>query len=245
MPLKLNLFDADSSARTREEGDKDGATMKRTLFALLAGILMSGLVTSLSSAQEAGTVTPNSSANIQEPSLGSYARAVKKDKKPQAPAKKWDNDNLPKDDKISVVGNGVTASAVASAAPLSESQPAAGPSGKLEVQPGQSQEQRQVVYDQWQQRINSQQSQVDLLQRELDVDQREYKVRAAAFYADAGDRLRNQAAWDKEDTDYKQKIAEKQKALNDAKQQVTDMQEEARKSGVPSSSREVSQPDQQ
>jgi hypothetical protein len=210
--------------------------MKRTTFVLLAGILMLGLATSLASAQD---------ANVQEPSLGSYARAVRKDKKPQAAAKKFDNDNLPKDDKISVVGNVTAASADASAAPLAESQAAASPSGKLEVQPGQTQEQRQVVYDQWQQRINTQQSQVDLLTRELDVDQREYRVRAAAFYADAGDRLRNQAAWDKEDADYKQKIADRQKALEAAKQQVADMQEEARKSGVPSSSRETAQPEQQ
>jgi hypothetical protein len=217
--------------------------MKRILFALLAGILMSGLMTSVASAQDANAPVP--SANAQEPSLGSYARAVRKDKKPQAAAKKFDNDNLPQNDKISVVGNGATASVDASAAPLSSAQSAPGTSDKLEVQPGQSQEQRQVVYDQWQQKINTQQSQADLLQRELDVEQREYRLRAAAFYADAGDRLRNQAAWDKEDTDYKQKIADKQKALDEAKQKVTDLQEEARKSGVPSSSREVAQPDQQ
>jgi hypothetical protein len=213
--------------------------MKRTLFALLAGILMSGLLTGVLSAQDVST-------NVPEPSLGSYARAVKKDKKPQpAAAKKFDNDNLPKDDKISVVGNGATASVVASDAPLSESPAAAAPTDKTTVQPGQTQEQRQVVYDQWQQKISTQQSQVDLLTRELDVDQREYRVRAAAFYADAGDRLRNQAAWDKEDADYKQKIADKQKALDEAKQKVTDMQEDARKSGVPSSSREAVQPQPQ
>lgn len=217
--------------------------MKRTTLFFLAGILVSGLMVSFAGAQDTTTVGP--SVNVQEPSLGSYARAAKKDKKPQAPAKKWDNDNLPKDDKISVVGNNTTASADAGAMPLAQSQEAASPSDKLEVQPGQTQEQRQVVYDQWQQRINTQQSQVDLLARELDVDQREYRVRAAAFYADAGDRLRNQAAWDKEDTDYKQKIAEKQKALDEAKQKVQDMQEEARKSGVPSSSREVAQPESQ
>lgn len=218
--------------------------MKRTFFALLAGILASGLMTSLTSAQNTSATGP--SANVPEPSLGTYARAVKKDKKPQlTPIKKWDNDNLPMNDKISVVGNGATASADASTgAPMSDSA-AAGPSDKPEVQPGQSQGQRQVVYDQWQQRINSQQSQVDLLQRELDVDQKEYRIRAAAFYADAGDRLRNQAAWDKEDVDYKQKIADKQKALDEAKQKMTDMQEDARKSGVPSSSREVAQPEEQ
>jgi hypothetical protein len=216
--------------------------MKRTLFALLAGILTSGLMVSVATAQD----TTVQETTAQEPSLGSYARAAKKDKKPQpAPAKKWDNDNLPKDDSISVVGNGATASVEPSAAPLSDSQAAAGSADKLAVQPGQSQEQRQVVYDQWQQKINTQQSQVDLLQRELDVEQREYRVRAAAFYADAGDRLRNQTAWDKEDADYKTKIADKQKSLDEAKEKVTEMQEEARKSGVPSSSREVAQPDQQ
>jgi hypothetical protein len=211
--------------------------MKRTLLVLSAGILLLGLATTRSSAQVTTTA--------QEPSLGSYARAAKKDKKPQAPAKKWDNDNLPKEDKISVVGNGGTATADASAGvPMSAPPTAAGGSTSA-VQPGQSQEQRQVIYDQWQQRISAQQAQVDMLQRELDVDQREYRVRAAAFYADAGDRLRNQAAWDKEDTDYKQKIADKQKTLDEAKQKVAEMQEEARKSGVPSSAREPARPEQQ
>lgn len=64
--------------------------------------------------------------------------------------------------------------------------------------------------------------------------QREYQLRAAEMYADAGNRLRNSAQWDKQDADYKQKIADKQKAVEDAKQKLTDMQEDARKAGVPS-----------
>jgi hypothetical protein len=215
--------------------------MKRTLVVLSAGILLSGLATSHAIAQDASTA--------QEPSLGSYARAAKKEKKPPAPAKKWDNDNLPREDKISVVGNGATAPAdaplEASAAAPPSASPTAAAANTSAVQPGQSQEQRQAVYDQWQQRISTQQAQVDMLQRELDVNQREYRVRAAAFYADAGDRLRNQAAWDKEDADYKLKIADKQKTLDEAKQKVTEMQEEARKSGVPTSVREPARPEQQ
>ena len=61
--------------------------------------------------------------------------------------------------------------------------------------------------------------------------QREYRLRAASFYGDAGDRLRNSAAWDKEDADYKQKIADQQKAVADGKKQVEDLQEELRKAG--------------
>ena len=77
-----------------------------------------------------------------------------------------------------------------------------------------------------------------MLTRELDVSQREYQLRAAAFYADAGNRLRNSGTWDKEDADYKQQISQKQKALDDAKQQLDDLQEQARKAGAPSSVRE-------
>ncbi len=74
--------------------------------------------------------------------------------------------------------------------------------------------------------------------RELDVLQREYRLRAAAFYADAGNRLRNAGTWDKEDRQYKQQVADKQKGLDAAKKQLDDMQEQARKAGVPSSMRQ-------
>ena len=97
---------------------------------------------------------------------------------------------------------------------------------------------QQKAPDEWKKKIAQQKDQIDLLSRELDVLQREYRLRAAAFYADAGNRLRNSGTWDKEDATYKQQIDQKQKALADAKQQLDDMQEQARKSGVPSSMRE-------
>ena len=71
--------------------------------------------------------------------------------------------------------------------------------------------------------------------REMDVMQREYRLRAAAFYADAGNRLRNAGSWDKEDAQYKQHLAEKQKTLDTAKEDLQDLKERARKAGVPSS----------
>jgi hypothetical protein len=86
----------------------------------------------------------------------------------------------------------------------------------------------------WQDKISSQKDAIDLASRELDVTQREYQLRAAAMYADVGNRMRNATQWDKEEADYKQKIADKQKALDDAKQKLEDMKEDARKAGVPS-----------
>ncbi len=97
---------------------------------------------------------------------------------------------------------------------------------------------KEAAWKQWGDRLTQQQSQIDLNTRELDVLQREYQIRAAAMYADVGNRLRNSTDWDKQDAQYKQQIADKQKALDDAKQKLDDMQEEARKAGVPASVRE-------
>jgi hypothetical protein len=49
------------------------------------------------------------------------------------------------------------------------------------------------------------------------------------MYGDAGNRLRNEAAWDKEDAQYKGDIDSKQKALDAARQDLDEMQEQARK----------------
>jgi hypothetical protein len=172
-------------------------------------------------------------------SLGDYARAVKKDKKANT-AKQYDNDNLPVNDKLSIVG---APPAPEAAAGTASDQPGADASAKPADKPAdtksaQSPQDRQKANDEWKQKIASQKDRIDLLSRELDVAQREYQLRAAAFYADAGDRLRNSSAWDKEDANYKEQIAQKQKALDDAKQQLDDLQEQARKAGAPSSARE-------
>jgi hypothetical protein len=198
------------------------------------GLLISAVMFIGSAAAQTQVVTPTES-------LGDYARDVRKDKKP-ATAKQYDNDNLPVNDKLSIVGNTPavpdTTGAASDGSQASPGTPAADADKKLEVKPGQSPQDRQKVYDQWKQKISSQKDHIDLLSRELDVAQREYQLRAAAFYADAGNRLRNSGTWDKEDANYKEDISQKQKALDDAKQQLDDMQEQARKAGAPSSVRE-------
>lgn len=202
---------------------------------ILIGTLVSGLMLAVSSTAQTQVITPTDS-------LGDYARNVRKDKKP-ATAKQYDNDNLPVNDKLSVVGP--PAPPEQANAATTDSQPAADQPAqtadadkKPEVKTDQTPQERQKGYDQWKQKIAAQKDKIDLLSREMDVTQREYQLRAAAFYADAGNRLRNSGGWDKEDADYKQKLDEKKKALDDAKQKLDDMQEEARKAGVPSSFRE-------
>jgi hypothetical protein len=199
---------------------KGGATMKHITYVWLAVIIFAG-----------GMAIPT---RAQDQPLGDYARKVRQEKTKEQPAnKKFDNDNLPTDDKLSIVGNAAAAPEEGAA----DADKSAEKTEDKEKGPD-STEQRQKAYDQWKEKIAGQKDEIETLSRELDVVQREYRLRAASFYADAGERLRNSAAWDKEDAQYKQQIADKQKALDSAKQHLDDMQEDARKAGVPSIMRE-------
>ena len=179
--------------------------MKRITLLATVGLFTATLFGTLAIAQDA------------PPPLGDYARQVRKQKGRQAPTgKKFDNDNLPVADRLSVVGQA--------------------PADKKPAEDEAAQKQK--LYKEWQTKIQTQQNQIDTLARELDLTNREYRLRAAAFYADAGNRLRNSGSWDKEDAQFKEQLADKQKKLDEAKKQLEDLQEQARKAGVPSSLRE-------
>jgi hypothetical protein len=216
--------------------------MNRMASSGLGLVLALGLVAVPAGAQDQ---TSSNTQNPQGASLGDYARQVRKDPGTASKAKVFDNDNLPREDKLSIVGKPAEESAAepkqedsSNPSAATESKPASGdqPAGGAKTPGGDASQ--EAANKQWSDKMASQQSQIDLLNRELDVAQKEYQLRAAAMYADAGNRLRNSADWDKQDAQYKQEIADKQKALEDAKQKLDDMQEAARKAGVPNSVRE-------
>jgi hypothetical protein len=216
-------------------------------------VLFLGVAGALAGAQNQ---TPSTS------SLGDYARQIRKDPGARATPKVFDNDNLPTQDKLSVIGQPQAPANENSSETKSDQPQSSSPAGAEtkvapqvkpggEVKPGAEQKPpsatakgadddatKQTAEKQWADKIASQKDQIDLLARELDVLQREYQIRAAAMYADAGNRMRNSADWDKQDAQYKQQIADKQKALDDAKQKLEDLQEDARKAGAPASVRE-------
>ncbi len=205
--------------------------MKRIGYVLLE-VVLAGMLVTLAGAQS-------------EP-LGDYARTVRKTEKP-ASAKKYDNDNLPASDKISIVGNATDSAGSEDGNPAPDANSAKGEESSTATapaSPAQDAEKKadssdsQKANDEWKKKFAEQQGKVDLLSRELDVTQREYRLRAAAFYADAGNRLRGSGTWDKEDTKYKQDIAQKQKAVDDAKKALDDLKEQARKAGVPAKLRQ-------
>jgi hypothetical protein len=183
--------------------------MKRTTWMTIAALLLAGA--SLASAQ----------------SLGEVARSTRKAKvQPTSATKHYDNDNLPTTEHLSIVGP----------APATNSQ-STDPNAPAAVQapavdPKAAAEERERAANEWKDKIADQQKSIESLNRELDLTQREYRLRAVAQYSDAGNRLRNSAQWDKDEADFRKQLEEKQKAVDAAKKELENLQEQARKAGV-------------
>ena len=183
-------------------------------------------------------------------SLGDAARQARKAKQPATHV--FTNENLPTDAPISITGT-PAAPAEAGNKTAEDKSAEANADSKGEAKAESKTEStslskdgkdkgddsaaaaRQKTIDEWKNKIAAQKKEVTLSERELDVLQREYRLRAAAFYADAGNRLRNQQQWGHDDQQYRDRIALKEKQVQEAKQKLQDLQEQARKDGMPSS----------
>jgi hypothetical protein len=162
-------------------------------------------------------------SGVSAQSLGDYARAVRKNKpQSETATRHYDNDNLPTNETLSVVGPETAAGA--KGGQNTPNSPARDPKA--------AEAERQQAADDLRRKMDTQKEKIDALNHELELDQREYRLRAASFYGDAGNRLRNSAQWSKDDTQYKSDMDSKQKAIDAARQQLTDLQEQARKAGM-------------
>lgn len=158
-------------------------------------------------------------ANAQ--SLGDYARAVRKNKPETATASRhFDNDNLPSDQPLSVVGPPADAATNASA-----------PAAAAAAAPDTTAADRQKAADDWKQRIDKQKEKIAELAHEVDLDQRELRLRAAAQTSDPGVTARN-VQFVKDEVQYKSDMDAKQKELESARQQLDELQDQAHKAGV-------------
>jgi uncharacterized coiled-coil protein SlyX len=151
---------------------------------------------------------------------------------PKAAAKVYDNDNLPAA-SINVVGGAKTTAATgnsgsnqsnATATVADASTAASSPDKPPAVKPGQSLEDRKKVIDDWKSRIDEQKAKVDQLTKDLNEFQHNSTLGQVSLWP--------------ETQQYGQQLAEKKKALDQAKAQLSDLQEQARKAGVPSSAAE-------
>jgi hypothetical protein len=149
-------------------------------------------------------------------SLGDLARQQRQAKRPSA-AKVYTNDEIP-----------------SVAAPSAEATVAADKSdkkdGKTEAKP--SAEDKGKAAAGMQAQADALKKEIAQLEREYTVSEREYKLRAATYYADAGNSLRDPKKWAESERQYQAEMSDKRKAIDTAKQKLTDLQEQARKADL-------------
>jgi hypothetical protein len=176
-------------------------------------------------------------AAAQNDSLADAARKHKQQQagKPVA-AKVYTNDNLPSTETISTVGAPVSDSA--SSTPTDGQTAADASAPKDGTKPADDTKSRQKTWEDWRDKIQKQKAAVEQMQKENDEIERQFKLTTGNYNSSAQQRLYDGAAMAKEDAAYKQQMEQKKKAIEDAKQKIDDLQEEARRAGVPSGYRD-------
>jgi hypothetical protein len=204
--------------------------MKRSahVFGLL---LLTGLLAGVATAQD---------------SLGDAARLQKhqREGKPVA-AKVFTNDNLPGTETISTVG--VAPSETASDA-TAGGQPAASDTAKNDAngKPEDPVKERQKVWEEWRNKIQTQKAAIEQLQKDIDESEKLHRMAQVTNTANNNStntpydpaHVYNGAEMVKEEAAFHDQIELKKKAIEDGKQKVEDLQEEARRAGVPSGFRD-------
>jgi hypothetical protein len=166
-------------------------------------------------------LTLSALAQTQTPTVADIARANRKTKSSSSPVLTNESLSLraaPPDTTPSTASASEAAKADAKAADKST---------------GDTAEDRQKMIEEWKGKIDSQKNSIAQLQRELDLATRENKLRAAAYYGDAGTRLRDSQKAAEDDKKFQAESAEKQKAIAAAQQALEKMRDEARRAGVP------------
>jgi hypothetical protein len=166
-----------------------------------------------------GAVVIALGATASAQSLGDYAREVRKNKKPNPNVKVYDNDNLPSNGTISVMGQPSN--------PKDEE--------KEQKQAAASDEERKKQQQAMAGAVVEERKKIAGLEHEIELLNREQRIRNAEYYSDAGTMLRNSQAWTQQEMKMRADIAAKTQELQAARDKLGQMQETARKAGVPSS----------
>jgi hypothetical protein len=80
--------------------------------------------------------------------------------------------------------------------------------------------------------VDAQKAEIASLTRELDVADRENRLRAANYYGDVGNSLRDPAKWAAEQKAKQEEIDGKKKAIDAARAKLADTIEQGRKAGI-------------
>ncbi len=186
-------------------------------------------------------------AAAQNDSLADAARLHKRQQEGKPVATKvFTNDNLPSTETISTVGgqpgpgdpspNGAVGEGQPT--PSDASQTPAKAETSADGKPVDPAKERQKTWEDWRDKIQKQKAAVEQMQKDNEEMEKQYRLTAGAVYGNPANRINNGEQWAKEDAAFRQQMDQKKKAIEDGKQKIDDLQEEARRAGVPSAFRD-------
>ena len=195
--------------------------MKRSTLSLL--VIMLGSLLGVAQTQPAPPATPSSQASLAD------AAAKAKAEKKAAPAKHvYTNDDI-------VVPE-------PAAAPATDAKDAAGTDAKADA--GKSADDKDkdkkdpkdvAKNDALKAKIADLKKSIADQQKDISLMEREHQIKTAEYYADAGTQLRTSGQWFVDEQKYQDDLAAKRKTLSDAQASLDELNEQARKAGVPTS----------
>ncbi len=180
----------------------------------------------------------------QDDSLAEAARQHRKQKeaKPVATRAVFTNDNLPSTETISTVGvpasEGDATNPAKTPAAANADQAAAKDGKTAEPKIGDSAEQREKIWEDRRNKITQQKEIIEKLQKDTEQAEKDNQLRANTYMGSAQSRIFGGETEAKAQIASKEQVEKNKKVIDDAKQKLDDMQEEARRAGVPSSFRE-------
>jgi len=191
-------------------------------------------------------VSAQAQSPAQSQSLGDLARKQRQKKyENQVATKVYTNDNLPPDNSMKD-GSSDDAKPADSAGSSKSDDSASEDSadkdksadGSKKPAPGSVEEFKKNAAE-WQKKVEEQKKNVAALQQQIESMQQQYRLRASAYYTDAGLRLRDGGAkWAEDEVSFRKTIDDKQKELDAAKQKLVDLQDQGHKAGAPNSALE-------
>lgn len=183
----------------------------------------------------AGATLAAQQTSQNQPSLGDVARQQHSQDK-NASKKVWTNDDFPSvaapapaaDTKTDETADATKTSDEADKATAEKGKDAKDKDAKKEGSP----EDQEKLNAEWKTKIDGQKAKIADLQREYDLNDREYKVFTTTYYADAGNRLRDQKDFHDKEAGYRDKMSGLKDQISQEQAKLAELQEQAHKAGA-------------
>ena len=181
----------------------------------------------------AAAVCVSAQQQTASPSLGDVARQQKSSDK--SAHKVWTNDDFP-DRAASTDSTAAPDAAPAdTTAAKSEASGDASKDTKAEAKDAKKADavdEQKKIDEEWKGKIDAQKAKISDLQREYDLTEREMKLAQTTYYADAGNKLRDQKDFLDKDKASRDKLETLKQQIADEQAKLTDMQDKAHKAGA-------------